>query len=152
MEAVQEFTRRLPLVVMSPLEYFLMILVSIHAMAAGPILIFCQVTILTALAVALATRLPLVLNLVVCFGFFFAGRITTVLETQAGGDRLVTFFAQVFGFALPSLGYYDVGQTLAQGISDVPWTYVGHAWLHGLIYTAMALIFGLVLFEDRDLA
>jgi hypothetical protein len=151
-EEVQGVTRGLPLVALAPAEYVLNVFVSIYAMAPGPLLIFCQVTILTAVAVALATRLPLVLNLVVCFGVFFAGRVTAVLETQAGGNTLVMFFAQLFGFALPQLGYYDVGQTLAQGINDVPWSYIGQAWFHGLIYTTMALLFGLVLFEDRDLA
>lgn len=151
-EAVQATTRALPLVLLTPTEYLLNVFVAICAMSPGPILIFCQVTILTAIAVALATRLPLVLNLVISFGVFFMGRITNVLETQATGNTLVLFFAQVFGFSLPALGYYDVGPTLAQGLNDVPWSYIGHAWLHGLIYTGMALLFGLVLFEDRDLA
>lgn len=151
-EAVQATTRALPLVLLAPTEYLLNVFVAIYAMSPGPILIFCQVTILTAVAVALATRLPLVLNLVVSFGVFFMGRITNVLETQATGNTLVLFFAQVFGFSLPPLGYYDVGPTLAQGLNDVPWSYIGHSWLHGLIYTGMALLLGLVLFEDRDLA
>ena len=35
----------------------------------------------------------------------------------------------------------------------VPWAgYVLPAVFHGLIYTTIALVFGLILFEDRDLA
>jgi hypothetical protein len=39
------------------------------------------------------------------------------------------------------------------GEVEVPWFgYVLPAFLHGLIYTSIALVFGLILFEDRDLA
>jgi hypothetical protein len=97
--------------------------------------------------------LPLVVNLVACLGVFFFGRLTPVLEKAAGENVLVKFIAQIFGTVLPALNYYDVGPTLASGMVDVPWTgYVLQAVFHAVVYTSIALLFGLVLFEDRDVA
>ncbi len=151
-QAVQQFTAEMPSGVGSFLENFLMIFVTMKMMAPGPIMILAQIFIMTALAVALATRFPLVLNLTVCFGFFFFGRLTPVLKQQAGQNPLIKFIANVFGILLPDLSIYDVGQQIAQGINTVAWTYISQAWLQGILYAAICLIFGLILFEDRDLA
>lgn len=149
---ITEALSTLPTVVAKPLEFVLLVSAAIKAMAPGPLLVMCQVMIMTSLAVALATRLPLVVNLVICFSFFFLGRLTPVLVQVAGENALVKFIAQVFGILLPDLGLYDVGPTLALGNSEIPWSYILQAWLQGLFYSAIGLILGLVLFEDRDLA
>jgi hypothetical protein len=113
---------------------------------------FCQVMIITSIAVALATRLPMVVNVIICLVAFLMGRLTHVLDEQSRGNTLVNFVAQVFSTALPGLNYYDVGPAIV-GEVEVPWFgYVLPAFLHGLIYTSIALVFGLILFEDRDLA
>jgi ABC-type Na+ efflux pump permease subunit len=150
--AIKEAMAKAPTAVGQPLEHALMIVAAIKAMAPGPLLVFCQVVIMTALATALATRLPLVVNLVICFAFFFMGRLTPVLVQVAQDNALVKFIAQVFGLLLPDLGPYDVGPTLAHGHSEIPWIYIFQAWVQGLFYAAIALILGLILFEDRDLA
>lgn len=150
--AVKQFTRELTPALAGTVEFLLMTFVAVKSIAAGPVLILCQVMVLTAIAVALATRVPLVVNLIVCLFVFFFGRLTPVLTSQADQPRLVGFVAQVFGVLFPSLHYYDQGPTLASGVLKVPWSYVFHAWTHGLIYMSIALLFGLILFEDRDVA
>ncbi len=142
----------LPGVVTGALRYLLRVFAEIQAIAAGVVLILCQVMILTAVAVALATRLPMVVNLVICLSVFFVGRLTHVLHAQTQGNPLVTFMANVFGTVLPGLNYYDLEPAIVSDV-PVPWgAYVSQAGLHGVIYTAIALLFGLILFEDQDLS
>jgi ABC-type Na+ efflux pump permease subunit len=124
----------------------------LRIMLPGVVMIFCQVMVLTAIAVALATRLPLLVNLVVCSVMFIMGRLAHVLKETSEGNRLVKFVAQVFETVLPGFNYYDVGPAISSGVT-VPWIdYVGRALTHGLVYTTIALLFGLILFEDRDVA
>jgi ABC-type transport system involved in multi-copper enzyme maturation permease subunit len=142
----------LPGMAVGALKYILAIFHEIQAVAPGVVLILCQVMILTAVAVALATRLPMVVNLVICLTVFFVGRLTHVLKAQSADQPLVNFMAQVFGTVLPGLNYYDVGPAIVSDVT-VPWGgYVAQAALHGVIYTAIALLFGLILFEDQDLS
>ena len=56
----------------------------------GVLFAFCQVMVLLSIAVALATRLPMVVNLMVCFVIFLAGRLTPVLQEVAKGKTLVS--------------------------------------------------------------
>jgi hypothetical protein len=63
--------------------------------------------------------------------------------------------AQLFDTLLPGLDLFDVGSAV---IRDVPLPAGAYAWytfnvaLYALTYTTIALLFGLILFEDRDLA
>jgi hypothetical protein len=149
--SVQERLVNLP-VLAYPVRYVLLTFGEIQALAPGVFMNFCQVMILTSIAVALATRLPMVVNVVICLVAFLLGRLTHVLEEQSRGNTLVNFVAQVFATILPGLNYYDVGPAIV-GEVEVPWLgYVLPAFLHGAIYSTIALIFGLILFEDRDLA
>ena len=133
-------------------RYILLVFHELRVMLPGVMMICCQVMILTAVAVALATRLPLLVNLVVCSVMFIMGRLAHVLKETSEGNRLVKFVAQVFETLLPGFNYYDVGPAISSGVT-VPWLdYVGRAFTHGLIYTTIALLFGLILFEDRDVA
>jgi ABC-type transport system involved in multi-copper enzyme maturation permease subunit len=130
----------------------------VDAAAASPGLIlgFCQVMVLLAIAVALATRLPMVVNLVVCLVVFFLGHLAPVL-VQASQSRmaLVQFMAKFFEIALPSLEMFNIGPALTRDtpppLADFS-IYVGSVAGYAVLYTAIALIFGLILFEDRDLA
>jgi hypothetical protein len=131
----------------------------------GLILCFSQVLVLVGLAVALATRVPMVVNLVTVLMVYFLAHLTPVLKVIAGRaqgaspnspvPRLLGFVAQVFDTILPDLSAFRVDPTL---LSDVPpppgpfAAYVASVTLYGLVYSAIVLLFGLILFEDRDLA
>jgi hypothetical protein len=122
----------------------------------GLILGFCQVMVLLAIAVALSTRLPMVVNLVICLVIFFLGHLTPVLaQVSQQRFRLVRFMAQLFDTLLPGLDLFNIGpaltrDTLPSGPDFA--LYVGSVAGYAVLYTAIALLFGLILFEDRDLA
>jgi hypothetical protein len=117
---------------------------------------FCQVMVITALAVALATRVPMIVNVVACFVVYFLGHLTTILtEVTAGGNALISFLAQLFDTILPGLDLFDVGPAIVRDNPVPPMDYAiyaAHVTLYGLTFTAIALLLGLILFEDRDLA
>jgi len=127
------------------------------AVAASPGLILgcCQVMVLLAIAVALATRLPMVVNLVVGMVVFFLGHLTPVLA-QVSRERyaLVRFMAQLFDTLLPALDYFNIGPVLTRELPPIDQfsIYIASVALYSVLYTAIALLFGLILFEDRDLA
>jgi hypothetical protein len=117
---------------------------------------FGQLMVLLAIAVALATRLPMIVNLVVCLMVFFLGHLTPIL-TMVSKDRyaLIYFTSQVFDTVLPALAYYDMGPAT---VRDDPVPPIDFAWHiltvtgYSVLYSTIALLFGLILFEDRDLA
>jgi ABC-2 family transporter protein len=125
---------------------------------ALPGLIFggCQVMVLVAIAVALATRLPMIVNIVTCVAIFFLGHLTHVLVLASSGRMaLVNFMARAFDQILPGLEYFDYGSISVRDIPLDPGpfaTYVASVLLYAVVYSIIALLFGLVLFEDRDLA
>jgi hypothetical protein len=131
----------------------------------GLVLGFSQVMVLVALAVALATRLPMVVNLPIVLVVYFLSHLTPVLLTigkqareanpTSAVPRLVSFVAQVFDTILPDLGLFRMDPAL---LSDSPpdpslfTRYLASVSLYGVLYTTIVLLFGLILFEDRDLA
>jgi hypothetical protein len=122
----------------------------------GQVLGFCQAMVLIAVAVALATRLPMVVNVVSCLVIFFLGHLTPLLvQASQGSIQMVKFMAQLFDTVLPGLEFFDVGPAI---VRDTPpplaefSAYVGSVALYAALYTGIALLFGLILFEDRDLA
>jgi hypothetical protein len=132
----------------------------------GLILGLCQVMVLLAVAVSLATRLPMVVNLVICLGVYFGGHLTPVLVQiareravpEAGGlpvAQILSFMAQLFDTLLPGLDYFSLGTAVVRD-NPLPlgpfFLYVGSVVCYAVLYTLIVLVFGLILFEDRDLA
>jgi ABC-type transport system involved in multi-copper enzyme maturation permease subunit len=116
---------------------------------------FFEVTVLTAVSVAISTRLPMLVNLVVCISIFFLGHLSPVLVSVTSGGKtneLVSFMAQLFEFLLPSLEFFNAGPAIATG-SIIPWAgYVFPALGYCMLYSGGAILFAFLLFEDRDLA
>jgi hypothetical protein len=133
--------------------------------APGLILGLSQVMVLVAIAVSLATRVPMVVNLVAVVVIFFLAHLTPVLvaigyraqATDPGSavSQILYFMAQVFDTLLPDLDLFRLDPAL---LSDTPLPplaftkFLGSVSLYGLLYTSIVLLFGLILFEDRDLA
>jgi hypothetical protein len=134
-----------------------------HAMP-GLVLGFCQVMVLLAVAVSLATRLPMVINLVICLGVYFLGHLTPVLlqiareRSGPGGaafSQILAFMAQLFDTLLPGLDYFSLGTAVVRDNPLPPGpflVYVASVVGYAVLYTLIVLVFGLILFEDRDLA
>jgi hypothetical protein len=124
---------------------------------SGLVLGFCQVMVLLAIAVSLATRLPMVVNVPVCAAIFLLGHLTPILAqvSDQRGSALLQFVAQLFAALLPGLDFLNVGPALTRDPlpETVPFLqYMALSAGYAVIYTAIALLFGLILFEDRDLA
>jgi len=151
-QALQNTLSFLPPDVVAAVRAVLMVFAEIQALLPGIVFELCQAMIMTAVATALATRLTVVVNIVICLVWFFASRLGPILVAQAQENPLVKFVAQVFGVLLPGLNYYDVGMVLASGREVPVLEYVLPGISHAVIYTVMALLIGLILFEDRDLA
>src|SRR5436305_4264596 len=85
----------------------------------GLVLGFFEVTVLAAISVAISTRLPMLVNLVVCIAIFFLGHLTPILvEVTSQGQQvneLVKFMARLFAFILPSLEFFNAGPSIATG-------------------------------------
>jgi hypothetical protein len=113
--------------------------------------------VLTAISVAISTRLPMLANLVVCIAIFLLGHLTPVLveaSNQRGVARneLVAFMARLFSWALPSLEFFNAGPAISTG-AVIPWiTYVLPALGYCIMYSGAALLFAFLLFETRDVA
>jgi ABC-2 family transporter protein len=123
----------------------------------GLIIGFCQVMVLVAAAVALATRVPMVVNVTACLVIYFLGHLTATMKevSAAGGNVLISFVAQLFDTVLPGLDMFDVGTSIVRDIplpADRYSIYTANVVLYGVTYTAIALLLVLILFEDRDLA
>jgi len=116
---------------------------------------FFEVTVLAAVSVAISTRLPMLVNLVVCIAVFFLGHLSPVLveaTSQGQVSELVSFMARLFAWALPSLEFFNAGPAISTG-AVIPWVgYVLPALGYCVLYSGAALLFAFLLFEDRDLA
>ncbi len=120
---------------------------------------FLEVTVLTSISVAISTRLPMLVNLVVCIAIFFLGHLSPVLVEATGQgvkqgnvNELVSFMAQLFAWILPGLEFFNAGPSISTG-AVIPWMqYVIPALGYCVLYSGAALLFAFLLFEDRDLA
>ncbi len=121
----------------------------------GLVLGFFEISVLTAVSVAISTRLPMLVNLVVCIAIFFLGHLTPILVDATGQGRaneLVHFMAGLFSFILPDLEYFNVSPAISTG-AVIPWLgYVLPTLGYCMLYSGAALMFAFLLFEDRDLA
>lgn len=136
----------------------------------GVLLDFGQVMVLVAIASALATRLPMPVTVLSCLLLYFLGHLAPVLlETtrhlqakyqtahgqSSGALDLVQFVAQMLNTLVPALEYFNLGPAIVRDRPLPLGEYVGYVAAvlgNALLYTAIALLLGLILFEDRDLA
>jgi ABC-type transport system involved in multi-copper enzyme maturation permease subunit len=118
----------------------------------GLLLVFMEVAVMTAVSVAISTRLPMVVNLTTMFAIFVVGHLTPVL-VQAGALRLefVEFMARLISVVLPGLDWFNTQAAVATG-TLVPPVYLGMTALYCLVYSTAAILLGFILFEVRDLA
>jgi ABC-type transport system involved in multi-copper enzyme maturation permease subunit len=132
-----------------------------YTLLFGVLLGFGQVMILVAVATALATRLHFVVSLVSVVIIYSFGHLAPVVadvtakyKGQNTGAALVSFLANVFNVFLPALEYFNLGPAV---IRDTPLDllpFAGYSLTvfgYSVLYTAIVLVVGLLLFEDRDL-
>lgn len=118
----------------------------------GLIMAYFQAVTLSCFAVAFATRLPQLANFAVCFSLYLIGHLTQSLVHSAdSGFAIIQFVGQLIAVIVPDLEHFSMQAAIDAG-NPVPIQYVAGAMVYSLLYTALALLLGLLLFEDRDLA
>lgn len=118
----------------------------------GLVLIFFEIAVMSAISVAISTRLPMVVNMVTCLAIFVVGHLTpNLVQAQVVNFELVLFMARIIATVLPALDVYNIQASVATG-TFVPPDYL--AWSAGycVAYSTMAILLAFLLFEDRDLA
>ena len=81
--------------------------------------------------------------------------MTQQAEGGGVGVGLIGFLGRLFDALLPSLESFNMGRAVIRESPLNLWSfgvYVLTVLGYSLIYTTIALLFGLLLFEDRDLA
>jgi ABC-type transport system involved in multi-copper enzyme maturation permease subunit len=117
----------------------------------GLVLAFFETTVLVSLSVAISTRLPMVANFVICFSVYVLGHITPLIVQSPIQFAPVVFVGQLIATILPVLDHFNIQAAVAAG-RPVPLAYLAWSLLYCLLYSAIAMLLALVLFEDRDLA
>ncbi|MBU6238201.1 MAG: ABC transporter permease [Planctomycetes bacterium] len=118
----------------------------------GLAMAFFQAVVIGAIAVALATRLPLIANFTICFAIYLLGHLTpTIVASAEGGLPLVEFFSQLISAIVPNLNLFSMEAAIDSDVT-VPWTVLASVLVYTLLYFLLATVLGLLLFEDRDLA
>jgi ABC-type transport system involved in multi-copper enzyme maturation permease subunit len=118
----------------------------------GLALAFMETVVLAAVSVAISTRLPLLANFVICFSIYLLGHLTPlIVQSSVGQVVFVQFFGQLIATVFPVLDHFNIQAAVAAGAA-VPIVYLFWSLVYCLIYSIIAMLLALVLFEDRDLA
>ena len=104
------------------------------------------------MSVAISTSLPMFANFVICFTVYVLGHLTPLI-VQVTDERfeIVKFVGQLIATIVPNLEAFDLQTAMAGGLA-VPNVYLLWALLYCLLFSVIAMLLALVLFEDRDLA
>lgn len=120
----------------------------------GLALVFMEAAVLTAVSVAISTRLPMMANFIICFSVYVLGHLTPLMVQSSVVNEAfepVVFIGRLIATIFPVLENLNVQAAVAGG-AEVPLIYLGWAFLYSLLYGVIAMLLALALFEDRDLA
>lgn len=118
----------------------------------GLLLAFWETCILTAIAIAISTRLSLLPNLTISLTIYLLGHITPLMvQSSVGQLPMVAFMADLITAVLPVLDHFSMETSVAMN-RQLPASYLIFGSLYAVLYCLVALVFSLLLFEDRDVA
>ena len=119
--------------------------------AKATFMIYMQVAMLAAISVAVSTRMPMLLNLLICSGVFVLGHLTEYLKVLLEGlGKIPGIVGGILYMVVPNLSHFSiVGQKVAVGM-EVSGTYILLATVYGVGYIIVALIFAFLLFRTRE--
>ncbi len=116
----------------------------------GMLLCYLQVVVLSAISVAVATRLSTVVNISICMSVFILGNMTAWLRIQVTtGGAFLKGAVGTLATLTPFLQIYNV-QALALG-RHIPLDYIGWTLLYTLLYVIAALSLAVLLFRSREI-
>lgn len=121
--------------------------------APGLVLGLFETIVLAAISVAISMRLGMVPNLLLCATIYALGHLVPLIVQSAAARHvpLVAFVGELLSTVLPVLDHFTIQAAVASG-RDVPLDYLLWAGGYCGLYTAVALLVALILFENRDLA
>ncbi len=121
--------------------------------APGLALALMETMVLTAISVAISTRLPMMANLVICAAIYVLGHLVPILADSAvGKSEFVRFVADLLSAILPVLDHFNISAGISAG-QQVPLGLHRRGTACIACSTArVAMLVALLLFEDRDLA
>jgi hypothetical protein len=119
----------------------------------GLVLAFFETLVLASISVAISTRLPIMANLTICAAVYMLGHLASMfVDSPVGREfEIVRFMGLLLAAILPGLEHFSVETAISTG-QAVPMMYLGVAALYALLYSTVAMLVALLLFEDRDLA
>ncbi|MBN2021918.1 MAG: ABC transporter permease [Pirellulales bacterium] len=118
----------------------------------GLALAFMRAVVLASIGVAISTRLSMLPNLIICGAIYVLGHLVpTLVNSTVGQLEYVPFVANLLALVLPMLEHFDIYGAISTG-HKVTWDFLGWAGLYCVLYSVVALLVALLLFEDRDLA
>jgi ABC-type transport system involved in multi-copper enzyme maturation permease subunit len=120
----------------------------------GIVLAYLETLVIAALSVAISTRLPAIANFLISFAIYVLGHLTPLLvQSQVVAQQLppVVFFGRLIATVLPVLDHFNIQASVAAGV-PVPVSYLLWSLVYCALYSTVAMLLALILFEDRDLA
>lgn len=124
----------------------------IYRTLPGVLLSIMEIAVLSAVSVAISTRVPMVVNLVTCLSIFVVGHLAPiVVGSSLELNEIVQFMGQVIATVLPQLDNFNITAAIATG-TLVPPTYLAWAFVYCVAYASGGVLLAFILFEDRDLA
>ncbi|MEZ6089183.1 MAG: ABC transporter permease subunit [Pirellulaceae bacterium] len=120
--------------------------------APGLCLLFMETTLIAGISVAIATRLPVIANFVVCFTIYVVGNITSpIVRASAEDNELVRFVGRLIAVIFPNLNTFNMQAAVDAG-NPIPPIYLAGAFTYLVCFLVVIFAVALLLFEDRDLA
>jgi hypothetical protein len=125
----------------------------VRGIVPGLFLAYFETIVLTAISIAISTRLPLLPNLTICLTIYVLGHIVPmIVATDAVVNMpIIGFFASLVCAFLPILDHFNMETAIAMNRS-VGWEYIVNAGIYSVLFAGVAMMLSLLLFEDRDLA
>ena len=114
----------------------------------GSILVLYAIMVITALALAVSTRLKVVGTLVVCAAVLLVGLLSDYMFAAAAAKNIAARIAYVL---VPNFQHFWVGDAVI-GATPIPVRYVLTALAYAALYSLGALALALFLFQERELA
>lgn len=115
-------------------------------------LYFMETAAVAAVAVALATRLPLLANFITCFVVYVIGNLlASLVQSQGQNNELVRFVGRLIAVGIPNLANFNVQAAVDVG-NSVPILYLAAVFNYLICFVIAVWMLAMLLFEDRDLA
>jgi len=113
------------------------------------LLVNFSVAAMTTIAVVAATRLDVVPNLCVCCVIFFLGLMSSYLFQRTTGIAALDILFGLCYAVLPNWQFFWLVDAVAMN-RPIPWSYVGWAAFYVFLYTLLASLWAVAVFQNRE--